>query len=1409
MRTFVIWLLVFMPVLAGGQAYTLTFDTIAAMTNTPPNAIASGTSKKVTATVRGYGSQGDNGGGAYFYNALATNAVDGGYYLATTSTGRWERVDKDSMTARSWGVKGDGVTDDTVRIQDALWAIGDRLQTNQIGNVDAGDFGTLVLPQGTVYKITDTLTLPYGVSIVAANDGSASKGFPEDRASPRIVAGPNFGHNAMLHLGEYVRNGVTNRSRFSTLKGFILDGDYDNQDTNALWQTGILVDDQQCKNFVIEGLAIVNTVGYGFFARAGIGSSQIRDCYFGSGVFLSVSSDLKFMDCDIAGRTRGSTTGTPFPPLWTTRYTWKNTYSRIFMFSGPRKETGYGNSIKKFEISSYDDAADTITLATTNGLYDGMPLTWYCGAVTNYPSGVTPPEVYFAVWGGSGNDIQLRSTSDILLNFTGGTNTGDALYMGDEDAPLMLIAGDSQNNFSRFDDFRLEDNGGDLIVLRGSDANVYSGFVADFAYTNTSRFLRLKHGADQNLFTGSFFAWTSSANQGYAAPETIIEFDSTSNNNAFRGVKITGNTGVRVIDNSLDVPANSFDTLAQSEQLSIRGDNPTIRFEDLDIGKTNVLSGSNENLMFATDQTGATEDNYLWRFDGLTGQMTVVGEESDDAPGLFVIGYSNSPPQITMLRTTGGRTNITGTSVSSLGSIFFAGHDSNAVTSARGGMIGYAPTVWNTTNHNTEIYFEVTPQNSTSRVETVRFESDGTITHTDDAPVYAAVPTNGTSGLRFTVPSTHSTNTLFRWQHGSSTMFQLDKTAYPNAGISTWISNALRRISVTNINGAAVLYAEGFAGPGTGGGGTGGAGATNGTSVFVDAAGPYVSLNLGDSAEIAVDVTGSTNAAHSLVDGSISTNRIDANFHSLLLAGGGGGSDVKVDAGSTLATADFTSTDIITFGETGGSVTATVANASIGTNKLTAAALASLLNRTNHVGTQNWNTLFSTPTTLGGYGITDAQYTNATLTRLAGIGAGVSGDILYRDATGWTNLAKGSDTQVLTLASGLPSWAAATGGSAGTNFGSLMQVVGGFDVKFNTPVLDSEILVTNAMFGIVTGLTVTDGDSVTPIFLTVTLSNYFTTTNYGVFMTAEGNTADALPVMTIEEGQQHTNECRLLISGAWNAAAPDQRVIIWFVDYNASANVVGNGTISDTAFASALNGQTTVAPSQNVLYDWGHLFDTDDDGKVNVVDIASGFALADSGGALTAVSATGSGNVMRTRTGVIREIWIPANAMGGGTSDAPTASTNVWATTTDGQRAETWDFSATSTNSVYWTLTLPQAWDAGTVKAKVHFKQVTAEATSTNVWAFGGGSLNSGETGGNTLGTLVNLTTVGANDTNVLTITAATSAVTIGGSPAAGHMTWFTLKRLPGHADDNSSVLERLFGVHLQYTETTTEPSAW
>ncbi len=68
------------------------------------------------------------------------------------------------------------------------------------------------------------------------------------------------------------------------------------------------------------------------------------------------------------------------------------------------------------------------------------------------------------------------------------------------------------------------------------------------------------------------------------------------------------------------------------------------------------------------------------------------------------------------------------------------------------------------------------------------------------------------------------------------------------------------------------------------------------------------------------------------------------------------------------------------------------------------------------------------------------QPVNAVLTALAGIGAAVQGDILYGSGAGtWARRAKGTDGQILQLASGLPTWA--TGPAFTKSFESAQQTI--------------------------------------------------------------------------------------------------------------------------------------------------------------------------------------------------------------------------------------------------------------------------------------------------------------------------------------------------------------------------------
>ncbi|EKD41789.1 MAG: Kelch repeat protein [uncultured bacterium] len=82
------------------------------------------------------------------------------------------------------------------------------------------------------------------------------------------------------------------------------------------------------------------------------------------------------------------------------------------------------------------------------------------------------------------------------------------------------------------------------------------------------------------------------------------------------------------------------------------------------------------------------------------------------------------------------------------------------------------------------------------------------------------------------------------------------------------------------------------------------------------------------------------------------------------------------------------------------------------------------------------------------------------------LGSDTAGDVMYYDGTDWIRLPKGSDGQVLTLASGVPSWAAASGGGISyttktITTGVLGVGMSGTDVEdfnitgvFNTGIID-------------------------------------------------------------------------------------------------------------------------------------------------------------------------------------------------------------------------------------------------------------------------------------------------------------------------------------------------------------------
>lgn len=181
-----------------------------------------------------------------------------------------------------------------------------------------------------------------------------------------------------------------------------------------------------------------------------------------------------------------------------------------------------------------------------------------------------------------------------------------------------------------------------------------------------------------------------------------------------------------------------------------------------------------------------------------------------------------------------------------------------------------------------------------------------------------------------------------------------------------------------------------------------------------------------------------------------------------------------------------------------------------------------------------------------------------------------------------------------------------------------------------------------------------------------------------------------------------------------------------------------------------------------------------------------------------------SGNVRTvpiSRTGVVREVWLGAGAMTPRTTSGAAVATLE--STTNDITYDVLDFDQTTSEGACFQFSFPQAWNAGTIKAKFYWSASAGSGTVT--WSLRGGSLADDDAIDTAYGTAQSVT-----DTLIATgdlhVTTATAAITIAGSPAVDDWCYFEVAR---DVADTLSADARLIGIKLQYTETATEPSAW
>lgn len=166
----------------------------------------------------------------------------------------------------------------------------------------------------------------------------------------------------------------------------------------------------------------------------------------------------------------------------------------------------------------------------------------------------------------------------------------------------------------------------------------------------------------------------------------------------------------------------------------------------------------------------------------------------------------------------------------------------------------------------------------------------------------------------------------------------------------------------------------------------------------------------------------------------------------------------------------------------------------------------------------------------------------------------------------------------------------------------------------------------------------------------------------------------------------------------------------------------------------------------------------------------------------------------------IQTCWIPAGAMVARTTNG--AATGTVETTTNKNMIKTLDFDATTAEYAQFSINMPKGWDEGTVTAAFVWSHA---ATTTNfgvAWELAGVAVSDDDALDVAFGTAGTVTDTGGT-TNDCYITAATSAITIAGTPAVNDLVMFQVNRAPANGSDTMAIDARLHGVRLMYSINT------
>ena len=245
----------------------------------------------------------------------------------------------------------------------------------------------------------------------------------------------------------------------------------------------------------------------------------------------------------------------------------------------------------------------------------------------------------------------------------------------------------------------------------------------------------------------------------------------------------------------------------------------------------------------------------------------------------------------------------------------------------------------------------------------------------------------------------------------------------------------------------------------------------------------------------------------------------------------------------------------------------------------------------------------------------------------------------------------------------------------------------------------------------------------------------------------------------------------------------------------------GAQTLESVEFATAVASGTADRGKMVFDVDGTDILTIDDGGLVLTGDIELGHASDTTLPRSASGVVTIEGNIIKT-VGT-EDMWVPATAMRPASTNGCAAITDVETTATRPDM-QVLDFDSSTQEYAQFSVAMPKSWNEGTVTAQFYWTHATAVSTDV-IWGIQGLCVSDNDTIDTTYGTAQTVTDTFHNTAEDLAVTAATSAITLAGTPAAGDLAFFQVYRdADAGGDTTNSTDARLIGVKINYTTNAT-----